>query len=142
MDRIEDAGYYSPFTTSATYVTGSDGTNYRKVELTAGGKPMSFADAVNYNKFIIKIAKQLKMDIAFMKLSQTNANLSLPELGLSAFSVGKLIKNAANMLAAYSDILDAVIKEKNTEIELIDALLGDAADTSEFSSGEAVIYVR
>ena len=46
------------------------------------------------------------------------------------------------MLAAYSDILDAVIKEKNTEIELIDALLGDASDTSEFSSGEAVIYVR
>lgn len=142
MDRIEDAGYYSPFTTSATYVTGCDGTNYRKVELTAGDKPMSFADAVNYNKFIIKIAKQLKLDIAMMKLSQTNANLSLPELGLSAFSGGKLIKNAANMLAAYSGILDAVIKEKNTEIELIGALLGDAADTSEFSSGETVIYIR
>ncbi len=142
MDKIEDAGYYSPFTTSATYVTGSDGTNYRKVELTAGDKPMSFADAVNYNKFIIRIAKQLKQDIAMMKLSQANANLSLPELGLSAFNGGKLIKNAANMLAAYSGILDAVIKEKNTEIELIGTLLGDAANTSEFTSGETVIYVR
>ena len=138
---IAEAGYYSPFKTRAIYVTGSDGNNYRKIELTLGQKAFNIADAINYNTMVIRMAKSLKQQITLMKLSQTNANLSLPELGLGAIAGGKLIKAAANMLKGYSVILDAVIDEKTAEIEALNSLAKDAINNADFVSTDGTFYV-
>ena len=139
---ITEAGYYAPFETRATYVTGSDGVNYRKIELSLGNKPFTISEAINYNKVVISMAKSLKQEITLMKLSQINANLSLPELGLGAIAGGKLIKAAANMLKGYSEILDAVIDEKTAEIEVLNSLAKDAINNTDFVSTEGTFYVQ
>ncbi len=142
MNRLEDVGYYSPLTTSAVCVTDHNGVNFRKVQISADGRPLTFPEALAYINSVIGIAQNLKQEISLMKISQANANISLPELGLGAFSVGKLIKSAAQMLSSYSDALDALIDEKNKEVSIINRLLDDGVYQGDFISGDNVVYVR
>jgi len=112
------------------------------VQISADGRPLTFPEALAYINSVIGIAQNLKQEISLMKISQANANISLPELGLGAFSVGKLIKSAAQMLSSYSDALDALIDEKNKEVSIINRLLDDGVYQGDFISGDNVVYVR
>ena len=141
-DKMTDGGARYDYCTQAKVVTASNGNNYRAIELLANGQPIEFVLHQQRNDAIISAAKGALADIVLLKVDQTAANIALPSLGFGAISGGKLIKQAAEMLDAYKEQLEALIGEKQQENKLIDALAGSALNIDGTPSTGSRIFTQ
>ena len=141
-DKMTDGGARYDYRTQAKVVTASDGNNYRAIELLANGQPIEFDLHQQRNNAIISAAKAAVADIMLLKVDQATANLALPSLGLGALSAGKLIKQAAAMLDAYKEQLEALIAEKQQENKLIASLEEGALNIDGTPSTDSRIFIK
>lgn len=131
-------GYY----TRGKYVIGSDGASYRAIELfNSKGKQLDFNWLIRRDRLVIDYARNCKALITNLKISQANANLSLLEAGLRAVAVGKEIKRAGTMIDAYKMQLDALIEEKEAEIQLIESLFKNSLMLDGVASDSRCVFI-
>ena len=137
-------GFAGGYKTVAKYVSCSDGQTYRSFELHSdSGESLDFLKLIERNRAIIRVAKQIKTGkITDLKIAKVGASAGLMELGFGAFSYGKLISQAGEMVNAYREQLDALIKEKEDEIALIESLINASLDIGGAKSDSARIFVK
>lgn len=137
-------GFAGGYKTVAKYVSCSDGQTYRSFELVSdSGERLDFLKLIERDRAIIKIAKQIKSGkMTDLKIAQVGAGAGLIELGLGAFTYRKLISQAGEMVAAYRGQLDALIKEKEAEIALIESMINASLDIDGAKSDSTRIFVK
>ncbi len=137
-------GFAGGYKTVAKYVSCSDGQTYRSFELLSdSGERLDFLKLIERDRAIIKVVKRIKSGkMTDLKIAQVGAGAGLLELGLGAFAYSKLISQAGEMVNAYREQLDALIKEKEAEIALIESLINASLDIDGAKSDSARIFVK
>lgn len=142
MDKFLD-GLVPDYRSEAKYISSLDGNTYRAVSLVSHkGGNYDFLQLIERDKAVIKAAKAHKAVIATLKLSQTNANLSLLNIGFKSVEFGKYIKASAAMMKAYQQRMDDIITAAQSEIELAERLIDNALDIDGTASTGSCILIR
>lgn len=143
-EMTDGLGFEGGYRTVAKYVSCSDAQTYRSFELISdSGERLDFLKLIERDRAIIKIARRIKSGkMTDLKIAQVGAVAGLLELGLGALTYRKLISQAGEMINAYREQLDALIKEKETEIALIESLINDSLDIDGAKSDSTRIFVK
>lgn len=81
----------------------------------------------------------MKLELRELTLMQASASLSLPELGLAAFSYGKMLKQGGKMIKECHDLVNQMYEEKRAETYFLESVVTHAMDIDGKQSTENTI---
>lgn len=124
------------------YLETSAGEVCKAVNLKAlkGDNIPTFTNEYNYSVSDLRSLRELKSTLTNLSISQANAMLGLPELGLKAVSYGKIVRAGSKVVSECRKVVDLMIDEKRDEVAFLEQLINCALAVDGKQSSATTIF--